>query len=268
MASGYERVDRVEDRGQFATRGDILDVFPATGDNAVRVEFFDIEIESIRRFSTFTQRSLEDVERSRSNRPTELAAEYREDADARRSQTSDEGDDSHPADIASCCRSTASTTLLDLAPDDAWLAVAGREDVESALDELWSDVEATYHDATGHGLYVRPTNCSNRSNAGAARLTISNLTGRAAAAAELRAEHPASMARSFEAAEIEVEKLQRSGYRTIIAWSRKSSSSARSTTSPASRRATARRVGRASASGTGVFFTRSRRCARASSRRR
>ncbi|MBK5231126.1 MAG: DEAD/DEAH box helicase, partial [Thermoleophilia bacterium] len=38
--------------------------------------------------------------------------------------------------------------------------------------------------------------------------------------AELRAERPHSMARGFEAAEIELEKLLRSGYRTIVAWSR------------------------------------------------
>src|SRR3954468_20581611 len=36
VACGYERVDQVEDRGQFAVRGDILDVYPATEERAVR----------------------------------------------------------------------------------------------------------------------------------------------------------------------------------------------------------------------------------------
>src|SRR5256885_1159964 len=58
VAAGYERLDQVEDRGQFAIRGGILDLFPATADRAVRVDLFDIEIESLREFSTFTQRSL------------------------------------------------------------------------------------------------------------------------------------------------------------------------------------------------------------------
>src|SRR6188472_2238782 len=62
VAAGYERVDQVEDRGQFAIRGGILDVFPATEDRAVRVDFFDIEVESLRLFSTFTQRSLGETE--------------------------------------------------------------------------------------------------------------------------------------------------------------------------------------------------------------
>src|SRR5436305_14970296 len=38
VAAGYERVDQVEDRGQFAVRGDILDIYPATEERAVRCE--------------------------------------------------------------------------------------------------------------------------------------------------------------------------------------------------------------------------------------
>src|SRR5271157_3670351 len=60
VAAGYERVDQVEERGQFAMRGGLLDVFGATEERAVRVDMFDVEIESLRWFSTFTQRSLGD----------------------------------------------------------------------------------------------------------------------------------------------------------------------------------------------------------------
>src|SRR5437868_4254940 len=38
VACGYEHVDQVEDRGQFALRGDILDLYPATEERAVRCE--------------------------------------------------------------------------------------------------------------------------------------------------------------------------------------------------------------------------------------
>ena len=70
VAAGYERVEQVEDRGQFAVRGGLLDVFPATEERAVRVDLFDIEIDSMRWFSTFTQRSLGDARggRDRSGR--------------------------------------------------------------------------------------------------------------------------------------------------------------------------------------------------------
>ena len=60
--AGYERVERVEDRGQFAVRGGLIDVFPTTGREPFRIEFFGDEVESIRAFSPFTQRALHPVE--------------------------------------------------------------------------------------------------------------------------------------------------------------------------------------------------------------
>src|SRR5215210_4273401 len=56
--AGYERVERVEERGQFAVRGGIVDVFPSTGREPIRIELFGDEIESLRAFSAFTQRTL------------------------------------------------------------------------------------------------------------------------------------------------------------------------------------------------------------------
>src|SRR5438128_2462543 len=60
--AGYERVDRAEERGQFAVRGDLIDVFPTTGREPLRIEFFGDELESVRAFSPFTQRTLHPVE--------------------------------------------------------------------------------------------------------------------------------------------------------------------------------------------------------------
>src|SRR6266542_1257404 len=60
--AGYARGERVDDRGQFAVRGGIVDVFPTTGREPLRVEFFGDEIESIRAFSPFTQRALHPVD--------------------------------------------------------------------------------------------------------------------------------------------------------------------------------------------------------------
>jgi transcription-repair coupling factor (superfamily II helicase) len=56
--AGYERVERVEERGQIAVRGGLVDVFPSTGREPLRIEFFGDEIEQIRAFSPFTQRAL------------------------------------------------------------------------------------------------------------------------------------------------------------------------------------------------------------------
>lgn len=54
---GYERVDMVEKAGEFSLRGGILDLFPVTEANPIRIEFFDDEIDSIRLFSVADQRS-------------------------------------------------------------------------------------------------------------------------------------------------------------------------------------------------------------------
>ncbi|HYA09608.1 MAG TPA: transcription-repair coupling factor [Gaiellaceae bacterium] len=62
--AGYERVDRVQERGQFAVRGGLVDVFPTTGRDPLRVELFGDEVEAIRAFSPFTQRALHEVERA------------------------------------------------------------------------------------------------------------------------------------------------------------------------------------------------------------
>src|SRR5204862_8041816 len=78
VEAGYERTDQVEERGQFAIRGGILDVFGATEDRAARLELFGDEIEAIRWFSTFTQRSLGDAEAIELSPGAELSLEHRE----------------------------------------------------------------------------------------------------------------------------------------------------------------------------------------------
>ena len=60
--AGYERVERVEERGQFAVRGGLIDVFPSTGREPLRIELFGDEIEGIRAFSPFTQRALRPID--------------------------------------------------------------------------------------------------------------------------------------------------------------------------------------------------------------
>jgi len=54
---GYARVDVVSAAGEYAVRGGILDVWPATADAPVRVEFFGDDVESIRAFDLQSQRS-------------------------------------------------------------------------------------------------------------------------------------------------------------------------------------------------------------------
>lgn len=60
---GYERTNQVVVPGQFAHRGGIIDVFPSTLPNPVRIELFDDEVESLRKFNVESQRSIEYISR-------------------------------------------------------------------------------------------------------------------------------------------------------------------------------------------------------------
>ena len=55
--AGYTAAPVTESPGEFTSRGGILDVFIPSMDDAVRIEFFDDEVDSIRTFDTGTQRS-------------------------------------------------------------------------------------------------------------------------------------------------------------------------------------------------------------------
>ena len=59
---GYERVVQVEERGEIAVRGGIVDVFPTTADQPVRIDLFGDDIDGIRAFSPFTQVTVRQVD--------------------------------------------------------------------------------------------------------------------------------------------------------------------------------------------------------------
>lgn len=58
---GYTSAPMVEDKGQYALRGGIVDIFPPTEDKPVRLDLFGDQIESIRHFNVDDQRSLDEV---------------------------------------------------------------------------------------------------------------------------------------------------------------------------------------------------------------
>lgn len=57
LQGGYTRETLVEAKGEFSIRGHIVDIFPPTSDQAIRIEFIGDEIESVREFDPATQRS-------------------------------------------------------------------------------------------------------------------------------------------------------------------------------------------------------------------
>src|SRR4051812_38733109 len=213
VKAGYERVDQVDDRGQFAIRGGILDVYPATEERACRIELFDIEVDSLRWFSTFTQRSLGDTERVEIAPAAELSVEHREMAEI--AAIADEEDRPDISELLPVDRFGA---FLDLAPPDALVLIAAEEEVAPALADHWQDVCAAFHDEDAHHLYVSPEDIKAGLDERAAA-QLSSLDSDQPI--QLRAQAADLAARSLREAEPELEKLVRSDYRTVVVWPRR-----------------------------------------------
>ncbi len=212
VAAGYERVDQVEDRGQFAIRGGLLDLFPATEDRAVRVDLFGDEIESLRWFSTFTQRSLGEAETVEVAPAAELAEEYRELAEI---AALEEAQDR--PDIAELLPVEDFHSFLELAPAGAQVLIAAEEELEPALADHWQDVCAAFHDEDAHHLYVPPATISAALDE-RAHIRLSSIDQDQPLA--FRGQAAEIAAKGIRDAEPELEKLARSGYRTVVAFAR------------------------------------------------
>lgn len=58
--AGYRRENIVARPGEFARRGDILDIYPLDQENPIRIELFGDEVDTVKEFDSATQRSLEE----------------------------------------------------------------------------------------------------------------------------------------------------------------------------------------------------------------
>ncbi|HMS72741.1 MAG TPA: transcription-repair coupling factor, partial [Baekduia sp.] len=216
VQAGYERVGQVDDRGQFAVRGGILDVYPATADHAVRVDMFDIEVESLRRFSTFTQQSLGEVQRVEIAPAREIALEHLDDELIELLGTGGE-EGTH---VPGAALTHQFHSLLELLPSGTALLVAEEAEIAPALADQWQDVTAAFHDDAAHDLYLAPdavlAQIGERAFAQLSALHSDQPI-------ELRAQAAEFGARSLTEAEPQLEKLARSGYRTVVTWRQRGS---------------------------------------------
>jgi transcription-repair coupling factor (superfamily II helicase) len=219
VEAGYEQIDQVEERGQFAVRGGILDVYPATEDRAARLELFGDEIESIRWFSTFTQRSLGDADRVELSPAAELASEHRDLAELALE------DDPERPDLGELLPLESFRAPLELIPSEAAVIITAAEEIQTALRDHWDDVTTAIRDADARRLYVDVA----APLAERASLQIHGIAADPPAAeAELgrqgeadlsfRAQAPASAARSIGEAESQLERELRSGNRVVVAF--------------------------------------------------
>jgi transcription-repair coupling factor (superfamily II helicase) len=210
VAAGYERVEQVEERGQFAVRGGILDVFPATEERAVRIELFGDEVESMRWFSTFTQRSLGDAELVELAPAAELDVEHRELAELAAMAAAEDGEEA--PSLAEVLPLEHFGAPLDLVPDSAAVVLTAAEEIEPALRDHWEDATTSMHADDARHLYVDVA-APLAARAGLALTAVGDEDSDA-----FRASRAESPARSVKEAEAELEKLVRSGYRTVVAF--------------------------------------------------
>jgi len=79
---GYERETIVNGTGKVGVRGYVIDIFPASSENAVRIEFWGDTIDSIKYFDVDTQLSLEEIDEIMIYPFTEfILDEYNDDID-------------------------------------------------------------------------------------------------------------------------------------------------------------------------------------------
>lgn len=71
-ANGYARSSTVRERGEFAVRGGLVDIFPPSADDPVRLDFFGDTLETVRAFDAETQRTLRQLSRFDLNAASEI----------------------------------------------------------------------------------------------------------------------------------------------------------------------------------------------------
>jgi transcription-repair coupling factor (superfamily II helicase) len=123
---GFERVPLVEEVGQFAVRGGILDVFSVAAGDPVRIEFWGDEIVSIRLFDVLDQRSTSEVGETHV-----LPTDFRRDMDSGGEHVS--------------------RSLVELLPGDAMIVRLGDWDLEEEVQRTWGRVTALYESLVESG---------------------------------------------------------------------------------------------------------------------
>jgi transcription-repair coupling factor (superfamily II helicase) len=171
---GYHRVPLVQDPGDLALRGGIVDVFPAGHERPVRIEFFGDVVESVRLFDAGSQRSLERVEDVlllpvREFGLSRLGVEAARAVDARAAEIGLARQERR--DLVEAVRTglvlpgleqllpylyDEPATLADFLPSDTvlWMQEAGA--IDAAVETAWVQVESHAAEATREGRFHPP----------------------------------------------------------------------------------------------------------------
>ena len=207
IGMGYEPATIVIEPGTFSRRGGILDIYPLASDYPLRIEFFDDEIDSLRRFDPADQRSIRRADSAQIVPAREVLPRLTPPIATNLQRwlgevTNDADDLSHiSADIESLSQGSAfaclehylpvvypkPASLFDYAPenclvlleDSHFLQTTAAEIAETAEDNR-GDALSTYQIAGDHPPPYRPWDVLTGELRRLARLDMSHLSGREA----------------------------------------------------------------------------------------
>ncbi len=163
-AAGYTSVPQVATPGEFAIRGSLFDVFPMGSEAPLRIDLFDRQVDSIRRFDADTQRSSERLTRLELLPAREFSLDPESIRDFRRRYRTrfegdltrmpvyrDVGEGLAPAGIEYYLPLffEATATLFDYLPEGAVISLPA--DHEAVLADAWRTVE-TRHEERGYDI--------------------------------------------------------------------------------------------------------------------
>ena len=128
--AGFAREDPVEEHGTFTVRGGIVDVFPASEAEPVRIEFVGDTVETLRRFDPATQRSTASVDR------VQLVPAREAFDDAARESILE---------------------VLASAPGGLQVLVSEHDQIEPQVSRVRGQLERSFEDASGRGHVAVPS---------------------------------------------------------------------------------------------------------------
>lgn len=219
---GYERVDQVRERGQFAVRGGIVDIYPSTGD-PLRIDFWGDVVDSLRTFSVFSQRTLAAVQQRTLYAAFEVDGslpEYETALNQVLAAWEREGREEAPDELyrRAGVRALAGlagrlTSIAELlAGSTTQLAVYGSEDTYRALADFAAEVEQSFSGVGQQGSFSVPLAEIRRLLSGGLQVDLVQRDQNV----QFTAARPQAAARDITGAERELSRLVNDGYRTFV----------------------------------------------------
>jgi transcription-repair coupling factor (superfamily II helicase) len=158
-AIGFERVDMVEDVGQFSVRGGIFDVYGFGMADPVRMEFWGDDITELRHFDLTTQRSTRDADLALILPADGVSAKKHARTSKRNAKTGATADARRRAK-----RAADRVSITELWADDTIVVVPSESHVEPEWRRTWDEAERHLQLALRRGddvqkrddLYVSP----------------------------------------------------------------------------------------------------------------